>query len=95
MNAVASELIYQTKCMLLRFYFFIFLLPCIVFPLGLIDEINHFYFHGQKKQRLVRSGHKESLQAFVKVQISLGNYHTSNMKGKGGGMRCPWSTLIC
>lgn len=64
-------------------------------PLGLIDGINQFYFHGQKKQRLVRSGHKESLQAFVKVQISLGNYHTSNMEGAGGGMRCPWSTLIC
>lgn len=25
----------------------------------------------------------------MKVQISLGNYHKSNMKGKGGGMRCP------
>lgn len=27
--------------------------------------------------------------AFVKVQISLGNYHASNMKGKKGGMHCP------
>lgn len=43
-----------------------------------------FIFEGQ--QRLLRSSYKESLQAFVKVQISLGNYHASNMRGKGDAL---------
>ena len=43
-----------------------------------------FIFEGL--QRLLRSSYKESLQAFVKVQISLGNYHASNMRGKGDAL---------
>ena len=35
----------------------------------------------------LRCSYKDSAQAFVKVQISLGNYHASNMRGVcvGGG----------
>lgn len=42
-----------------------------------------------------RRSHKESRAAFVKVQISLGNYHASNMRGQrerergGEGGHCP------
>lgn len=60
----------------------------VVFPvvhllLSLIDCINPFLFRGAASGlfRLQRV-----LRAFVKVQISLGNYHASNMRGKGDAL---------
>lgn len=45
------------------------------------DRQGWFYFFRARTSSLLRP--QRVLQAFVKVQISLGNYHAGNMRGKG------------
>lgn len=52
-----------------------------------------FFFYYWVCSVCPRCSHKESRLAFVKVQISLGNYHASNMRGGKKGDALPSGPL--